>query len=137
MGVIRLFDEYQSHKNQFLEITSKNDLPINIVKDYLHFFNISIDDISSLIQFSEEQEKQKEFVLLNKKNFALLTEKEIEIFKMVVNGKKTVEIAATLFIEPCTVSTHRKHIKSKLNLKSIFDWYQYANAFKLLNFSYV
>lgn len=134
MGIIKLFDKYQNHENQFLEINHKNQLPINIVRDYLKYFNISMDDTLNLIQFSKEQEKLKKFVSINKENFTSLTVKETQVFKMVVQGKKTLDIAQTLFIEQSTVSTHRKHIKRKLKLNSIFDWYQYAKAFNLLEF---
>lgn len=132
MGVVKLLDEYQNHKSRFLDTNYPNKLPIQIVKDYLRFFNITLNDISSLIRFSEEQIKLKRFVNLNRNNYNSLTEKESQIFTLVVNGKKTIEIANALFIEPCTVSTHRKHIKSKLDLHTIFDWYHFARAFNLL-----
>ena len=45
-----------------------------------------------------------------------LTEREIEIVKLIVAGFTDVLIAEKLIISPHTVKTHRKRILSKLNL---------------------
>lgn len=134
MGIIKLIDGYEHHKNKFFKNDDTKKIPINIVKEYLQYFNISLDDISKLVRFSEEQEKMKQFVHFNKNKFETLTDKEKQVFTLVVNGKKTSEIAKLLFVESSTVSSHRKKIKQKLDLDSIFDWYQYAKAFELLKF---
>ena len=130
MEVIKLYEKVEK------ENRSKNieysDLPINMVKDFLFFFNISLDDLPKLIEFSENLEKDKSFVKKNKEKFNSLTTKELEIFKLVVNGKKSTEIAEELFIETNTVSTHRKRIKQKLELETILDWYNYAKSFNVI-----
>ncbi|MEE9409105.1 MAG: helix-turn-helix transcriptional regulator [Polaribacter sp.] len=133
MGVIKLFD-----KTQFKIVPGNNKtkserkLPISFIKDFLFFFDILPADLPKLISFSKELEKNREFVITNKEKFNSLTEKESEVFTLVIKGKSSNEIADTLFIETSTVSTHRKHIKQKLNLNSIFDWYNYAKAFELI-----
>ena len=87
-----------------------------------------------MIKFSEELESSNSFVKKHKFFFNSLTTKELEVFKLVVHGKNSAEIAKLLFIEASTVSTHRKRIKQKLDLRSTFDWYQYAKAFNIVKF---
>ena len=133
MGVIKLFDKTELDIVQ-LKNNHNNErkLPISFIKDFLFFFNIKSEDLPKLMSFSKELEKNREFVELNKKRFDSLTIKEREIFILEIKGKKSCEIATSLFIETCTVSTHRKRIKQKLGLESIFDWYNYAKAFELI-----
>ncbi len=52
------------------------------------------------------------------KNFEKLTQREIEIIKLVKDGLTNKEIAATLFISQRTVETHRARILKKLGLKN-------------------
>jgi two-component system invasion response regulator UvrY len=51
------------------------------------------------------------------KNFEKLTQREIEIIKLVKDGLTNKEIAASLFISQRTVETHRARILKKLGLK--------------------
>ncbi|SDR89887.1 regulatory protein, luxR family [Polaribacter sp. KT25b] len=134
MEIIKLYENFQFEEAYSNKITERKKLPITSVKDFLFFFNISLEDFPKLMQFSEELEKEKQFILKHKTKFDSLTFKEKQVFKLVVNGKKSNEIAQKLFVETTTISTHRKHIKQKLNLESIFDWYRYAKAFKLIEF---
>lgn len=134
MGAIKFFQDYKLNNRNISTNFLQEKLPIILVKEYLEFFNISIDDISSLVTFSSELKEKRTFIKKNKTNFNYLTEKELEVFTLVVNGKNTNEIAEKLFIESCTVSTHRKKIKQKLQLNSIFDWYKYARAFDVIKF---
>lgn len=57
---------------------------------------------------------------------AKLSERELEILKLLANGKKTSEISDMLFISVKTVGTHKQHILEKLNLKSTADLVKYA-----------
>lgn len=130
MGIIKLYKKIEYEKEDNYKVPQRKNLPISFVKDFLFFFNISLEDIPKLMEFSEELENEKQFILKHKKQFDSLTFKEKQVFKHVVEGKKSNEIAKLLFVETTTISTHRKHIKQKLNLESIFDWYKYAKAFK-------
>ena len=47
-----------------------------------------------------------------------LTRREKEIIELIVNGLTNDAIAEKLFLSPLTVSTHRKNVLSKLNLKN-------------------
>ena len=131
MGVLKLYKDIDF---KGVSVSDKKRLPISFVKDFLFFFNISLADMPKLMRFSEELESDKQFVKQHKSQFNSLTNREKEVFILVVNGKKTSEIAQKLYVETTTISTHRKKIKQKLNLESIFDWYKYAKAFELIVF---
>lgn len=47
-----------------------------------------------------------------------LSDRELEIFRALGEGRSTREIAQTLFLSVKTVETHRSHIKEKLNVQS-------------------
>ncbi|WP_158841780.1 helix-turn-helix domain-containing protein [Polaribacter sp. L3A8] len=125
------YNELKSVDNTY-QISNK-EIPINLIEDFLRFFNLGLQDLSSLKQFSKNLQEEKRFKKVNKSKFYSLTKKEQQIFELVVYGKSTKEIATQLFIEPTTVSTHRKNIKQKLELESIFDLYKYANAFNVFD----
>ena len=124
MGAIKLHDYFDSNKKT-------RNLKKYTLKEFLLFFNLNIEE---LIYFVNEVQENKQFILNHKEQFYSLTGREKEIFKLVVEGKRTDEIAAKLFIETSTVSTHRKKIKQKLDLQSNYDWYHYAKIFKVLRF---
>ena len=47
-----------------------------------------------------------------------LTDRELEILRMIGAGRSVKEIAQALFLSAKTVESHREHIKDKLNVKS-------------------
>ncbi|MCX7744415.1 MAG: response regulator transcription factor [Flavobacteriales bacterium] len=55
-----------------------------------------------------------------------LSEREMEIFRLVTQGKTTKEIADELSISAHTVYTHRKNILKKLSCKNATDLINYA-----------
>ncbi len=55
-----------------------------------------------------------------------LTEREIEILKLIVDGVPVSSIAERLFVSVKTINTHRQNILEKLNLKSTADLVKYA-----------
>jgi DNA-binding NarL/FixJ family response regulator len=58
--------------------------------------------------------------------FNQLTEREIEIIKLITNELSSQEIAEKLFIAPKTVETHRHNILKKLGLKNTVGLIKYA-----------
>lgn len=56
----------------------------------------------------------------------LLSEREYDVFKMIVEGRQVSEIAAALALGPTTISTYRSRILSKMNLKNNAELIQYA-----------
>lgn len=55
-----------------------------------------------------------------------LTERELEVVKLLSQGLSKKEIADQLFISPRTVDAHRSHIMEKLQLKSTVELVKYA-----------
>lgn len=56
----------------------------------------------------------------------MLSERELQIFRLIVEGKCIKEIANALSISDKTVSTHKAHLLSKLGLKSVADLVRYS-----------
>lgn len=61
-----------------------------------------------------------------------LTVREVEIVKLLLRGNTNQKIANQLNISIHTVQTHRKNIKSKLQLEGASDLIAFANRFKLV-----
>ena len=55
-----------------------------------------------------------------------LTDRELEIFRMIGAGQTVKEIADKLFLSVKTIEAHREHIKQKLNLKSSAELLRFA-----------
>ncbi len=60
-----------------------------------------------------------------------LTPREVEIIKLIVQGKQAKQIANELFLSMHTVDTHRRNVLTKLNLKNIADLTRFAIENKL------
>ena len=55
-----------------------------------------------------------------------LSDRELEVFRLIGQGYSTSEIAGQLFLSPKTVETHREHIKDKLKLSKKGELLRYA-----------
>lgn len=55
-----------------------------------------------------------------------LTDRELEVFQLIGQGKNTAEIAEVLHLSVKTVETHRAHIKEKLSLHNMAELTAYA-----------
>ncbi len=64
-----------------------------------------------------------------------LTEREIEITKLVADGNTSKKIAEVLFLSFHTVHTHRKNIMKKLGVKTVSELTLYAINVGLVNLS--
>ena len=97
-----------------LKKTSKNELihAANCVYKGERYFSKEIHHfvIENLSEFQNDAEQ--------KISYELLSEREKEILKILVSGKKNKEIADTLFISENTVATHRRNIMRKLKVKN-------------------
>lgn len=80
----------------------------------------------------EQIVKMDVFKLKHFKRFQSLTQREIEILKLLANGLNNRQIAEKLYLSRSTVETHRKNIKKKLELNSLRDLMRYAFAFNLV-----
>jgi DNA-binding CsgD family transcriptional regulator len=63
---------------------------------------------------------------LKTENDKSLSEREIEVVRLIAGGLTNKEIAEKLFISPHTVITHRKNITAKLGIKTISGLTVYA-----------
>ena len=55
-----------------------------------------------------------------------LSDRELQIFRLIGEGRSVKDIADALFLSPKTIETHKEHIKQKLNLTSSNDLLRYA-----------
>ncbi|HMA85208.1 MAG TPA: response regulator transcription factor [Desulfosalsimonadaceae bacterium] len=58
--------------------------------------------------------------------YNLLTRREKEVFRMLISGNTTDEIAQLLFISPKTVAKHRSNLMEKLEIFNIASLVRYA-----------
>jgi len=62
-----------------------------------------------------------------------LSNREFEVFSLLVNGKSITEIADLLHLSAKTVSTHKTRILHKMSMTSLAEMVQYAVAHRLLS----
>ena len=79
-----------------------------------HVANVVVDDYLKALSRSEAAEP------------SVLTTREREVLKLVAEGKSTKDIAAELEVSAKTVETHRAHLMSKLQLRSVAELTKYA-----------
>ena len=70
---------------------------------------------------------------INSPALSSLTEREIEIIKLIANGLSSKEIGERLFISPRTAETHRTNILKKLDIQGIAGIVRFAFQHKLIS----
>ncbi len=100
--------------------TSKEEFitAINLVYNNEDYFG---EKLSKIIYKSYVQHVKTKSISDN-----CLSEREIEIIKLLADGLSSKEIANKLFISSRTVETHKNNIISKLNLKNNVELVKYA-----------
>ncbi len=93
----------------------------------LPFYNIEV--ASSKVQKLLAEYK---FVHKNFLKFQQLTDREMDILKLIVLGKTNIDISEQLLITTDTVKQHRKMIKRKTECRSIVELIKFAQAFDLI-----
>lgn len=83
-------------------------------------------------EVTEEMIKHKHDPVKEKNATLKLTDRELEILKLIVQELNNAEIADKLFISERTVETHRKNMIRKFNSKSIVGLIKYAIENKLI-----
>jgi len=73
----------------------------------------------------------EDYVGMNKKSseeelYNTLSNREREVFQMIVEGSSTKKIAETLCVSPSTVKSHRSNIMEKLKMDNLSQLIQYA-----------
>ena len=61
----------------------------------------------------------------------LLSDRELEVFRLLVAGKSVNEIAGQLFVSNKTVSTHKTNLMKKMNLHNVADLVRYTMQHRL------
>lgn len=84
--------------------------------------------------YSEEVKQLMMETIAEKKSSAedILSAREIEVVKMISEGKKTKEIASQLFVSSRTIDTHRLNIFKKLNVQNSAELIKKALQLKIL-----
>ncbi len=83
------------------------------------------EEVIAELQRSSERKKQKEE--------AHLTDREIEIIRLIEKEYNNKQIAETLFISERTVETHRKNIFRKTGTSSVIGLVKYAYEHRLID----
>ena len=65
-------------------------------------------------------------------NFEILSPREIEVLKFLVDGAKNIDIAKQLEINQKTVKTYKTRILKKLNVENAFDLYMHTKYLRIL-----
>ena len=93
---------------------------------------IPIDAMHHMAAKAERLLQENNFLRRNFKNFGKLTGREKEVLRLTALGKSAPDIAAELFIAETTAETHRRNLKTKLQVSSFFELSEYARAFDLI-----
>ncbi|MCD4719718.1 MAG: response regulator transcription factor [Desulfobacula sp.] len=86
--------------------------------EYFLSSKIKADVIDSYLK-----NKKKEPIV---RGYDLLSEREQQIFRLVVEGKSTKEIADLLFVSPKTIEKHRSNVMNKLGVHGRLELLKYA-----------
>lgn len=67
-----------------------------------------------------------------RKGYETLSPREVEVLKLLIEGKRNIEISAQLKINQKTVNTYKKRLMTKLEVENMVDLFQQARNFQLL-----
>jgi DNA-binding NarL/FixJ family response regulator len=96
-------------------------LGLHSVSKGVHYIDNSIaKEVIFGLQDSDYKKKKKE------DSYGCLTNREQQVFRLLVQGTLLKEIAEKLFISPKTVENHRGSIMKKLNIHSTVELIRYA-----------
>lgn len=104
----------------FIFVSGYNQYAIKAIRnaafDYL-LKPVDIDELNeTIVRYCNAQKEKLEIILPQKlKTQYALTDREIEIVKLLMKGKSSGEIGELLFISKNTVDTHRRNILKKTN----------------------
>lgn len=104
--------------------TSFNELnnAIKVVLDHQRYLPLEFE--KEVFTLEEKINAEKDFNF-NSEN-ETLSEREVEIIKLIAQGYTNVEISEKLFLSPLTIKTHRNNILKKLNINNTAALVKYA-----------
>lgn len=127
----------QNESNTYLKIVSgfKGTKWIGIV--YSYFDNKFLEPLDDLIFINDSSKiinkKITNLIKHKKTNIrSVISEREIDVLKLLVEGNSNKEIANNLCISTHTVITHRKNITRKTGIKSVPGLTIYAMVNKII-----
>lgn len=112
-----------------LKNTGKSELELairQVMKNEPYLSQSISDQLAQNLLQNFQQKKD------NQNALSSLTEREIEILKLIALENSNTEIADLLFISPKTVETHRKNLMRKIEVKNSLGVYKFAVKHKLL-----
>ena len=94
--------------------------------------NVQEKVIESFVKSNNNSSEKVETQINESRNVFELTRREIDVLRLIVEGKKSTDIGNKLFISINTVDTHRKNIMSKCNTKNVAELVKLALDKKLI-----
>ena len=94
--------------------------------------NVQEKVIESFVKSNNNPSEKVETQINESRNLFELTRREIDVLRLIVEGKKSTDIGNKLFISINTVDTHRKNIMSKCNTKNVAELVKLALDKKLI-----
>ena len=107
----------------FIFVTAYDQYAIKAIRNEAFDFllkPVDIDELKAAVARYQKALQEKKKLLLPeklKKQYSL-TDREIEIIELLLEGKSSQQIAGQLFISRHTVDTHRRNILEKTNIAS-------------------
>jgi DNA-binding NarL/FixJ family response regulator len=94
---------------------------ISAIRTVVHGGTVFSANVSRILAESSQNGGQ-----VRTRSLDTLTAREREVFMLLAEGKSPTEVAASLFVSPKTVHTHRQHIMEKLGLQSTTSLIRFA-----------
>ncbi|MBI2427922.1 MAG: response regulator transcription factor [Ignavibacteriales bacterium] len=116
----------------FIFVTGHDQYAIKAIRseafDYL-LKPVDIDDLKESVgrYTASKNEKLKTILPAKLKSHYSLTDREIEIIQLLLEGKTSKEIGDILFISSHTADTHRRNILEKTGTKSTAELHSFLN----------
>jgi DNA-binding NarL/FixJ family response regulator len=100
------------------------------------FFNAlsHLDDNKKYYCSTITQMLLQEYHDMKNEGSRLLTQRELDVLKGLVNGNTNKDISSDLKINESTVKTHRKNLMNKVGAGNLFSLVRYACRNKLIDF---
>jgi len=147
-SIFKLVELLKTHKILIIDSIENETTVLNVLEKGVHGYLTNTCDEDEVIHAINSIIKGEKFycnkaldIIINKHlyktDFAscdatILTEREVEIVKLLASGKSNKDTAEILFLSPHTVHTHRKNIMKKLGLHSISELTIYCISIGLI-----
>lgn len=123
---------FQNRQNEFVKLKSEFEDTKWVGIVYAHYESRLLDLLDYTIDINDTYSKMTSIIemAVNKpkqiQHKETLSDREIDVLKLMVNGLSNKEVADQLHISPHTVITHRKNITGKTGIKSLSGLTIYA-----------